>query len=226
MAARCVKFLAVAALTTFAVVAAEDLSTVVTNIARDLLYDENGKLSTHYLVYPAACAIELPLAQESFHSVGLAGDAYDKVFADHDATSCPAACIEKGVDRNYAQAIMPHRYYTADDTQTIPFDTWFRETCVRVEVCMLNYYDKVTPINIYWLDETTGTKTLHLEIGYGEQKTRCFNSYIGHTFVAESADAVPIGQITIDAITTIAFGEAPPSGGDRKGLNFDDEIKR
>jgi hypothetical protein len=224
MAARCVSFLGIAALTASAVAAA-DLVTV-TNIARDLLYDENGKLSTHHLVYPAECATEFLIYHESFQSVALADDAYDKVFGNRNATSCAAACVEKGVDRNYAHAIMPHRYYYNDDEQTVSFDTWFDDTCTQVEVCMLNYYDKVSLINIFWLDENTGAKIEHLDIGYGEQMTSCFSSFIGHTFVAETADAVPIGQITIEEITTIAWGEAPSVGGKPTSQSFDDEITR
>ena len=182
-------------------------SHVVLSLEDDLEYDENGKLLTHQLVYTEGCANDLSAAivplRFEFHQV--AGKAQADLFGEESAGGCQAACIERGVDKTLAFAVLPSRQYSpADDGNLVD---WLRDGCSRGEVCLMNYIDETNPLMLYWVHD--GDKKFHLSVEYGERKTRCFGSFIGHRFVAETKDGEAVGEFTVEFATVHAFGEAP-----------------
>lgn len=223
---------------------------VVRNVQEDLAYDENGKLRKHTLLYNAACqdkpyyisGLNYPLAH---FDVVLTTD--ERLFAknndddddnnNNDATHhshhdpCQAVCLERGVDQSVAHAVMPHKRYhdRQNDTPDSPhaaFHHWFEQNCVRVEVCFLNYHSP--HIVSYWIHPVTGQRQEHLTVDFGERQTKCFDSYIGHEFeiVDQTADDQPLlARVTVQHLSSMAFGTAPPSGVLRGG-NVADKVKR
>ena len=198
---------------------------VVNSIQDDLAYDENGKLTTHYLVYPednVNCPAASFAAPYGFETRPLAGEAVQAVFPGYEAGSgCPAACVERGTDRAVAHAIMPHKV-NLDSSENLA--DWFEHACRQVEVCVMNYHSKDTPMKLKWVDPAGGEK-LHMELEYGEQKTRCFSSFIGHTFIArDGATDDVLHTFTVEFVTSLGIGQSPPSG-NPEGHNFDEEIE-
>jgi len=195
-------------------------------IQGDLPYDQNGKLESHHLFYPADnpnCPAASFRPEHQHLARPLAGKALQQVFPGYEEGSgaCPVACAERGADRSVAHAIMPHKL-NWDSTGN--FGDWFTQTCTKTEVCLMNYHSKDTPLKLYWISDT-GAKHLHMEIEFGERKTRCFHSFIGHNFQAEDSQTGEIiDAFTVEYITSKAIGESPPSG-DPRGHNFDKEIE-
>jgi hypothetical protein len=198
---------------------------VVYSIKNDLPYDENGKLASHHLLYPADnpnCPAATAVIPHGYQFRPLAGEALQQVFPDYQEGSgtCPVACPEVGTDRSVAHAIMPFRQ-NPDSTHN--FAAWLDGFCLKTEICLMNYNNRETPIKLFWVD-SNNKKTLHMEIEYGERKTRCFHSFLGHKFEAQDGDTGEIiDEFTVQYTLSKALGESPPSG-DPKGHNFDDEI--
>mmetsp|Transcript_10711 Transcript_10711/g.21554 ORF Transcript_10711/g.21554 Transcript_10711/m.21554 type:complete len:644 (+) Transcript_10711:3-1934(+) len=217
---------------------------VVSSIRDDLEYDENGKLASHHVVFPANrpdCGTsswedgtETP--GYGFTARPLEGDAFAKVFEDKDTEDidndddlyktiknqdnfkdnvCRAACLEKGTDIGVAGHTMPRFHYRSwsgnPKQEKSRFERWFRDSCIRVEVCFINYVVKERPLAIYWVDPKTGKQKKQVDLMYSESKTNCFHSFLGHEFVAIDEKTDFYESITIDHITTKAFGTSPPS---------------
>jgi len=205
-------------------------SKVVRSVESDLSYDENGKLTTHVLLYEGseACINKgLDMVEHPKYQVyEVVGEALDTIFraSTEGVRSCRAVCVEKGVDKAYAHAVMPHRHFdhplAVNHRKT--FKTWFQDVCTRVEVCLVNYVDDQNPINVYWIKDD-GTKQFHLEILFGEPATRCFATFLGHKFEAVDVNGNVVGELEVEHITTMAFGTSPESGKSELH-NFDDEI--
>ena len=208
-----------------ALVATTRANSVVESIQKDLPFDDNGKLTHHHLVYPAGnakCAAAKQDKVYGFQTAALTGEALQAVFPGANEGDCVAACLEKGVDRSVAHAAMPFRHW---DGKESVFKTWFDgPSCKQVEVCLLNYHSRDTPIKIYWLDPVNGAKKEHMDINFGEHGTRCFQSFVGHEFVAEDGDSGEfLETIFIEHITTKAIGVSPPNANPERH-NFDKEI--
>jgi len=205
-------------------VKADSSGNVIESITRDLEYDGNNKLKHHYLVYPAGnpdCEAARKTLPYMIKSAALSGEALQAVFPGAAEGDCVAACLEKGTDRSVAYATMPHRHF---DGKEGTFDDFWNDSCQAVEVCLLNYHSQTTPIKISWISPE-GVKRDHLDIDFGERGTRCFQSFLGHKFVAEDGDTgALIEEITIEHITTKAFGISPPNGNPAH-RDFDKEIK-
>lgn len=216
---------------------------VVVHSMNDLSFDENNKLSTHYVLYPQEACKDHPVnffkaPHYGFEFRPVAGEAQAKVFPDiatnNNNNNCPVACVERGVDRSVAHAVMPHkRYNDSNDENAQDFRHWFENNCQRAEVCIMNYHSQTSPIHILWSSSETNSQPAPLlQVGYGERQTRCFTSFIGHTLHAHEGDRNPdnnstekIGHFRVEHITVRAFGVSPPSG-DAARHNFDVEIER
>jgi len=114
--------------------------TVVSSIENDLEFDENQKLASHYLVFPANrpdCPTNSYITSDSESAYGydmrpVEGDALAKIFphygtgrsylgrdpesefeleAGKEDTRCMAACLEKGTDIKVAGHTMPHFHF-------------------------------------------------------------------------------------------------------------------
>lgn len=198
---------------------------VVTSIQDDLSYDVNGKLTTHYLVYPGDnpnCPAASFAAPYGFQARPLAGEAVQAVFPGYEAgAGCPAACVERGTDRAVAHAIMPHKVNLDSSANLV---SWFDGSCKKVEVCVMNYHSKDAPMKLYWLDDA-GREVPHMDVEYGERKTRCFQSFVGHSFVArDGTTGESLREFTVEYVTSLGVGQSPPSG-NPEGHNFDKEIE-
>jgi len=141
---------------------------------------------------------------------------------------CLAACLERGTDIAVAGHTMPLFHYAAavDDgsaqERRSDFDEWLKETCRKMEVCFVNYATK-TPLEVFWLADD-GRRVKQFDLEYGERQTRCFRSFVGHTFEALDEATDFYQQTTIEHITTMAFGTSPPSSSQRfEGLH---EVER
>ncbi|CAB9519097.1 Ankyrin Repeat [Seminavis robusta] len=198
----------------------------VFSVKDDLSFDESGKLAAHHMLYPAGnwdCPAATAAAPHGFEFRALAGEALQMVFPDYEpgSSACPVACPELGTDRSVAHAIMPHR---RNPDSTNNFNDWFEGNCKRAEVCLINYHSRETPVKLFWVDRD-GNPKLHMEIEYGERKTRCFHSFVGHRFQAQDGDTgAVVEEFTIEHTLSTAIGESPPSG-DPQGHNFDREIE-
>ena len=64
-----------------------------------------------------------------------------------------------------------------------------------------------------------------MEIEFGEKKTRCFQSFVGHSFVArDGATGEVVKEFKVEFVMSLGIGQSPPSG-NPEGHNFDKEIK-
>ena len=88
------------------------------------------------------------------------------------------------------------------------------------EICLINYYSKESPIAIEWINQE-GKAIPHNSIEYGERKTLCFTSYLGHKFLIKHNDEI-IEELVVEYTMTKAFGESPPSG---KNTDMDTQAK-
>jgi len=148
---------------------------------------------------------------------------------DEDDNRCMAACLERGTDIRQAGHTMPHYHFAAPSNglgveEKKKFQNWFTDNCKRVEVCFINYAVKERPLQVYWISPNNGERSLTAEVGYSDQKTRCFNSFIGHKFEVEDEESGFFEEVTIEHLTTKSFGTSPPSSSQR----FDgiDEVER
>lgn len=179
---------------------------IITSIETQLEFDENRKLSSYHFVYPATqnpkCVSKIIHNQSKkreadsyFGQGGLSGEALRRVFPDYDENNdgddgrCLAACIEKGTDASVAGYTAPQFHYdssSSPDGESI--ESWFKRSCEMVEVCFVNRVvtssqtEERKPLSIYWMDRSTGTWMKQLELEYGS--TRCFDSFLGHEFLA------------------------------------------
>jgi hypothetical protein len=213
---------------------------IVHSIPDQLPYDENGKLTTHTLVYPANGPIGCRPSSNlyGFQVIGLTGKALQEVFPTEDKmttttttttttmvadtdiyTTCRAACLERGTDRSVAHAVLPHKYY--DSSRNGEFDQWFAESCSKLEACFINYYDQDHPIQSFWIPpghhhhhygSEEESKEEHLVIDYGDANTQCFSSYLGHLFQIEDSQGTLLQQVVMEYSLVLAIGESPPSG--------------
>ncbi len=214
---------------------------VIQSLASDLTYDQNNRLVSHTVVFDAAnpqCQSSIaklqkhmmvtPTEGDRVQLVGVEGDALDRVFATYrnNEDGCLTACIERGVERDLAGYALPQHVYTG---QPEGIAHWFRESCARVEICLLSYHSKEHPLQVYW-KKPDGELKHHLSLEYGDQHTRCFSSYLGHEFVAKDEsdpqNHIVIGELTVEFITVKAWGESPPSDERAPSHDFDDEIEK
>lgn len=235
---------------------------VVFSIQDDLEFDENQKLSRHYVVFPAnrpdcpTNAWEQGDAQPGYGGTAhpLAGEALETVFPHYgtgksylgrDPDSeleegqvddrCMAACLEKGTDIKVAGHTMPHFHYVGSksDKSTFQrkaeFDNWYLSHCSSVEVCFINYAVEDRPLEIFWLDPNTSNKRVkQFDLEYSERKTRCFQSFVGHQFLAIDNETGFYETVVIEYTTTQAFGTSPPSSSQRfDGIDeVEDTVKK
>lgn len=206
----------------------------------DLEYDENNKLATHYVVYPAGrpdCPTFDWNPGEFFTAQPIEGDALSTVFPHYQTGEsylgkdedneleegeeddrCLAAFLEKGTDISVAGHTMPHFHFhgsndASDTEKKHEFQDWFEMTCKRTEVCFINYVVKERPLQIYWLNN--GQRHKQFDMEYSERKTKCFHSFVGHKFEAVDEELGFREQIQIKHPTTLAFGTSPPSSSQR-----------
>ena len=194
-----------------ATIIGEASSTPILSLPNDLAYDENGKLMRHQLVYTAACAPSLATtsAPDRFEFHEVQGPARAELFGETAESSCHAACLERGVDQTLVAAVMPHKIYSSSAANNGDLSMWMRDVCSRVEVCVMNYIDTANAVSLYWIHGSSQQRQHHMDIEYGERKTRCFSSYIGHQFEATSQSGTVVGEFTVEFTTVLAFGQAP-----------------
>jgi len=204
----------------------------VSSIQGQLEFDENQKLMTSHLVYPATqspgCvnailnAEDRDLADTFFGHGGLEGEALSRVFPNYnvhkDSGKCTAACLEKGTDKSVAGLTLPSFRYDSSAGQGDML-TWFRRSCQRVEVCFTQYVTKTEPLQIFWVDRSTDNSRNRLikqfDLEYGTSNAKCLHSSLGQMFYAvlEDRNDPPHPkfeeQMIVRHTTTKAFGEIP-----------------
>jgi hypothetical protein len=138
------------------------------------------------------------------------------------------------VPKELATAVMPESIYDStvvldDGNAQESLTDWFGEHCSKVEICMVNYHSRESPLEVYWKDPANGELKAHISINFGERHTRCFNSYIGHEFVARDEsdpnNLVVVGELTVEFATVKAFGDSPPSDERAPAHDFEKEIE-
>jgi len=196
----------------------------VTSISNDLSFDENGKLKSFHLLFPLDSP-DCPAAKYSpwaaFETHAITGEALDLVFPDYQAGDCVAACVERGTDQTLAGYTMPHFHYDDCDSKEVStFGNWFEEKCAMVEVCLINYYS-IEPLKIYWIKPGTGDASFQQNLEYGDMKTACFRSYLGHKFEVRTKDEL-LDAFTVEHILSKAIGKSKPP--DSSSRSFEEEI--
>uniref|UniRef100_A0A7S4JE04 Uncharacterized protein n=2 Tax=Odontella aurita TaxID=265563 RepID=A0A7S4JE04_9STRA len=180
-------------------------ATVISSLS-DLPYDENGRLSTHLLVYPKPCekyfgkSLTYDTYGREIHAV--IGDALFSFFGETDEdyaakeqesgglgkTECRAACVERGVERSVVHGVMPiYRFEGSTEARNI--GGWLHESCQKVEYGFINYHrpDVRKPINMYWVD-SKGKRHSRGELEWGERKTHFFGTFLGHRWLFEDPE--------------------------------------
>lgn len=218
----------------------------IQSISSDLEYDENNRLAKHTFVYDASNPLcqtmvkqhlikslqTVPKEGEHFHVAAVEGHAFERVLRPYQTkdSGCLAACIERGVEIDYAAFVMPESVYDSailEDEQGMV--DWFKLTCSHVEVCLMNYHSKESPLHVYWRNPN-GDLQRQFSIEYGERKTRCFDTFIGHEFVARDEsdpnNPVVVGELTVEFQSVKAWGNSPPSDERSPAHNFEAEIER
>lgn len=201
---------------------------VFNSLRHDLPFtdDDAPLLSQHVLAFHNCAPTESPLLESppyGFTSGSLSDEAATDIFGTLGA--CKAVCLERGVDREIAHAAMPHKIYKGGEYRGTLTD-WFESNCRQVEVCLINYYDPKVLIKTLWIQPDTNEAVVHLDdIQYGEPKTRCFNSFIGHKFhVVTSSDDTKITEFQVEYTLVLAVGNNfPPDN--RETRDFDKEIR-
>jgi hypothetical protein len=193
--------------------------------------DDEPLLSRHVLAFHNCDPSESPLLDSpsyGFDSGSLSDDAARQIFgSDFEGTAggCQAACLERGTDRDIAHAAMPNKiYHASTSSETLP--QWFDDNCRQIEVCLMNYHHPDVAIKTLWIHPETNEPVPHLDnIQYGEPKTRCFSSFIGHMFhVVAGNENVKIAEFTAEYTLVMAIGDNfPPDNRDTR--NFDTEIR-
>ena len=231
--------------------------TVINSIEDELTYDDNDRLAKHTFVYDASSSVcqsmvpktigrrvaTTPYETTRYDIVGVDGHAFDKVFGPYNkiqevkknpdnTPGCVASCLQRGTPKNLAAAVMPQMIYdsTVVGKQQQSLEEWFSEHCSKVEVCLVNYHSKTSPLKIYWKDVMANQERFLMDLEWGERKTRCFESFIGHQLVAkdesgEDDDPVVVGEVTIEFTTVKAFGNSPPSDERAPAHDFEKEIE-
>mmetsp|Transcript_1625 Transcript_1625/g.3400 ORF Transcript_1625/g.3400 Transcript_1625/m.3400 type:complete len:556 (-) Transcript_1625:37-1704(-) len=224
---------ATASLSPAAAAAANDVSTI--SSLDELQVDENNRVSSHYILYPEGCNYypSQAFVPSLFKAHAVKGAAQDVLFSDLPPESsienCPAVCVERGVQQHLAGAVLPHRYYTPEQKaagrlRNQDYEMWFGNACSKVEVCLLNYYDRENPLVVYWL-KTDGSRVYQFDLSWGEQSTVCINSYIGHTFEVTTKNSdETLGKVPVEFNLILPFGESPPSD-HTHSRNFTREIQ-
>merc|ERR1719237_1388018 len=78
----------------------------------------------------------------------------------------------------------------------------------------MNYHSE-NPLKLYWVNHS-GQRTPIFDINYGEQKTQCLDSFIGHSFeLVDSNTEELVKQHTVEFSSIISVGESPPYSGMR-----------
>ena len=200
----------------------DDSLTTVSSLD-DLDFDDNGKLSVYHIVYPAdenASHCVQTVTELGYHYriryVGLVGDALREVFPDYENENpkCQAAFLEQGTDRSVVGFPMPHKRWLEDANASVPFLSFFRTECTKMEICLMNYWDEHNPLKVYWINEKNGGEEVHTQtLHFGERHTRCFNSFLGHKFVIKDSNEQvidhPQSTLTVDYPLILGFGESP-----------------
>jgi len=203
-----------------------------TSSLSDLPYDENGRLSTHLIVYPAGeCAglLEKRIKKTYGYKFRPLSDEAASSFFDEEeddgggGRECQVACVERGVDRSLVTAVMPFRYFrgTEDEFGSAALMDWFRNACTKVEVCFMNYYSRTAPLDFYWHNHMTDALISKGVLEYGERKTRCIDSFVGHEFVFKDSDTQEeIQRHKVEYNTIISIGGVPDPYVVDKNFNY------
>eukprot|EP00566_Odontella_aurita_P014628 CAMPEP_0113553968 /NCGR_PEP_ID=MMETSP0015_2-20120614/15893_1 /TAXON_ID=2838 /ORGANISM="Odontella" /LENGTH=526 /DNA_ID=CAMNT_0000455067 /DNA_START=294 /DNA_END=1874 /DNA_ORIENTATION=+ /assembly_acc=CAM_ASM_000160 len=197
----------------------------------DLPYDENGKLSTHLLVYPKACAntVEADVKSAPYgrelHPVS--GAALSAIFGETDEeyetrfgtgtfpqlSECRAACLERGVGRGVVHATLPV-YRFEGNSQKLAISRWLHNMCQKVEFGFINYHrpeNGEKPINVYWID-VNGNRIPRGELKWGEKNTKFFQTFLGHKWLFEDKETKEVLlEHTVEFTGVRSIGQFPSS---------------
>mmetsp|Transcript_14079 Transcript_14079/g.17898 ORF Transcript_14079/g.17898 Transcript_14079/m.17898 type:complete len:520 (-) Transcript_14079:114-1673(-) len=164
----------------------------------ELPYDENGRLTKHFVAVPERCAPSIQtLYDEGFTMYGrdfisVEGEASNAIFPGWSPPptdvptdvplDCPVACIERGVERSVAAKTMPQFHLEARSEGRLlqEYKDWVFSACQRVEQGFVNYLDFV--VNMYWIDSRDGNRVDKGQLKQGERNTLFMTSYLGHKF--------------------------------------------
>jgi hypothetical protein len=178
--------------------------------------DENGKLATNLFVYPEKCAAQVELAipaVESHTLYAVAGDLEQSFFGHlEDKDNCHVACVRVGLDQKVMTSPLPHLFSeafpndnSADGTKTVKDFFW--HTCRKVEFGFVNYNEN--PVQMSWVDPTTGERNVQNELEYGEKHTKFITTFIGHTFVfSDTKTGEDVSSYTIQFDGIFPIGES------------------
>ena len=188
--------------------------TVISSLKTDLEYDESKRLTSHYLFYPENCNyIKTENVHHGFKAHKVKGEAFKELFGENDETtgSCPAICVERGVEQSLVASVLPERYFQGNERRQA-FEKWFSQTCTKVEICLTNYHTKDHPLEVYWIpDDPNKDRDHQFSLNFGEKRTICFHSFLGHRFEVYSPDEELLEAFTVEHHLILAFGESPPS---------------
>lgn len=181
----------------------------------ELPYDENDRLASHILAYPASgpCSslieAEMPSGGNLYQHLPIAvkGEAATALFGDRipgedvpitDVKRCPAVCLDRGADSSLVGHPIPQKYYNPDQVeehQPSFADFVSSLSCGRVEFGFINY--SPSTVSLYWVD-SGGKKVFLYPLERTEKNTRFIHTFVGHRFVAEDPDEKVVLDITVE----------------------------
>jgi hypothetical protein len=211
------------------VMATNDIS-VISSLRNELEFDDQSRLASHYILYPEGCNYYSSTTKTPYGVIAreVKGDALQELFEGRSPENCPAACVERGVQQSIVGAVLPERYYepsqmSDESERTSALQRWVGQSCSKVESCLMNYYSKSEPLQVFWID-IDGKATKQFDLGYGDKGTKCFHSFLGHNFEVLHSGQL-LANFKVEFNLVLAFGASPPS--DNTGTrDFEAEIAR
>lgn len=180
----------------------ESTANTVTSFSQFPL-DENQHLSSHIFAYPATepcrSIIEGAIANEGLYQhlpIAVDGEVSTTLFGETIPTAseantqtCPAVCLDRGVDAHLIPYPMPEKYYNIQNTHGIKHDSLSSflgsHSCGKVEIALINYTPQI--LDLYWVDHNDKEVFLY-KLERMEKNTRFIHTFITHRFRAKHPD--------------------------------------
>jgi hypothetical protein len=173
----------------------------------DLDYDENQRLSTHYLLYTGnGCARVDHLALDFREVLEAKGELKDLFFRNSDnfGKTCSLVCLERGTHYDHVAYPTPQQQHVVAGINEDPM-SWIVPNCQAAELGLISYLDSEAPV--YWIDHNKERVNVGT-IEPGERNTFWITSYLGHEFeVVNPADETDVYHYTVKYNSINAIGE-------------------
>ena len=170
----------------------------ITNLS-ELPLDENGRLSSHWLLFPSGSCekyIEDTWEDSGFELRSLAsisGELENLFFPDNSTAECEAVCLERGTPYDYLQHYLPLQLFQGSQVE---LRGWIHSNCQKTEFGFISFLKNEAIV--YWISpENKRIKISNLL--RGERNTFWTTTVLGHKFeVVDSVTKQVVGSFTAE----------------------------